>query len=324
MFTRREWLKLTASAGAAGAALSLTPGLLDGITRGGLFSRDMLTRAIPSTGERVPVVGLGSSATFSQLARSEDYSALREVLAALVEHGGSVFDTAPSYGASEEVAGAIANELGIRDRIYWATKVNVAGRGGEPADPAAARAQIERSFERFQVSTMDCIQVHNLGDIPTQLGILKELKAEGRVRHIGVTSTSEGQYDNLAAVMRNEPLDWIGIDYAVDNHSAAERIFPIAQDRGIAVMIYLPFGRTRLWNRVSGREVPSWAHDFDAHTWAQFFIKFCLAHPAVTVVTPATSQARHMIDNLGAGRGRIPSEEEVQRMVQYVEALPTA
>jgi aryl-alcohol dehydrogenase-like predicted oxidoreductase len=324
MFTRREWLKLTASAGAAGAALSLTPGLLDGITRGGLFSRDMLTRAIPSTGERVPVVGLGSSATFSQVARSEDYSALREVLSALVEHGGSVFDTAPSYGASEEVSGAIANELGIRDRIYWATKVNVAGRGGEPADPAAARAQIERSFERFRVSTMDCIQVHNLGDIPTQLGILKEMKAEGRVRHIGVTSTSEAQYDNLAAVMRNEPLDWIGIDYAVDNHSAAERIFPIAQDRGIAVMIYLPFGRTRLWNRVSGREVPSWAHDFDAHTWAQFFIKFCLAHPAVTVVTPATSQARHMIDNLGAGRGRIPNEEEVRRMVRYVEALPTA
>jgi aryl-alcohol dehydrogenase-like predicted oxidoreductase len=324
MVTRREWLKLTASAGAAGAALSLTPGLLDGITRGGLFTRDMMMRAIPSTGERVPVVGLGSSATFSQVARSEDYSALGEVLTALVENGGSVFDTAPSYGASEEVAGRIANDLGIRDQIYWATKVNVAPRGGGAADPAAARAQIERSFERFGVSTMDCIQVHNLGDIPTQLGILKELKTEGRVRHIGVTSTSEGQYDNLATVMRNEPLDWIGIDYAVDNQSAAERIFPIAQERGIAVMIYLPFGRTRLWNRVSGREVPSWAHEFDAHTWAQFFIKFCLAHPAVTAVTPATSQARHMVDNLGAGRGRLPNPDEVQRMVRYVEALPSA
>jgi aryl-alcohol dehydrogenase-like predicted oxidoreductase len=324
MVTRREWLKLTASAGAAGAALSLTPGLLDGVTRGGPFTQEMMMRAIPSTGERVPVVGLGSSATFSQVARSEDYSALGEVLSALVENGGSVFDTAPSYGASEEVAGSIANDLGIRDRIFWATKVNVAARGGGGADPAAARAQIERSFERFQVSTMDCIQVHNLGDIPTQLGILKEMKAEGRVRYIGVTSTSEGQYDNLAAVMRNEPLDWIGVDYAVDNRSAAERIFPIAQDRGIAVMVYVPFGRTRLWNRVSGREVPSWAHDFDAHTWAQFFIKFCLAHPAVTVVTPATSQARHMVDNLGAGRGRLPDDETVERMVRYVEALPTA
>lgn len=319
MFTRREWLKLTASAGAAGAALSLSPRLLDGLT-----TREMMMRAIPSTGERVPVVGLGSSATFSQVARSEDFGALREVLGALVENGGTVFDTAPGYGASEEVAGEIANELGIRDRIFWATKVNVAGRGGSSADPAAARAQIERSFQRFRVSTMDCIQVHNLGDIPTQLGILKDMKDEGRVRYIGVTSTSDQRYDDLAAVMRNEPLDWIGVDYAVDNRSAADMIFPLALDRGIAVMVYVPFGRTRLWNRVSGREVPSWAHDFDADTWAQFFIKFCLAHPAVTVVTPATSQARHMIDNLGAGRGRLPNEDEVQRMVRHVEALPTA
>ena len=325
MVTRREWLKLTASASAAGAALSLTPGLLDGITRGGLLTRNVLTRAIPSSGEQIPVVGLGSSATFAQVARSEDYDALRDVLAALVENGGSVFDTAPSYGASEEVAGRIAQDLGITDRIFWATKVNVAGRGGGSADPAEARAQIARSFERFGVDTMDCIQVHNLGDIPTQLGILKEMKAEGRVRYIGVTSTSEGQYDNLIRVMQNEPLDFIGVDYAVDNRSAADRIFPVARDQGIAVMIYLPFGRTRLWNRVAGREVPSWAHDFDAHTWAQFFIKFCLAHPDVTVVTPATSQARHMVDNLGAGRGRLPNEDEVRRMVRYVEEeLPPA
>lgn len=324
MVTRREWLKLTASAGAAGAALSLSPRLLDGLVRPGGRIREIMTRAIPSSGERIPVVGLGSSATFSRVARSEDYSALREVLAALVENGGSVFDTAPSYGASEEVAGTIAEELGITDRIFWATKVNVAGRGGGTADPDAARAQIERSFQRLRVSTMDCIQVHNLGDVPTQLGILKELKAEGRVRYIGVTSTSKRQYDRLAAVMREEPLDFIGIDYAVDNRSAAERIFPIAQDRGIAVMVYMPFGRTRLWNRVEGRELPEWAGAFGAATWAQFFLKFCLAHPAVTVVTPATSRARHMVDNLGAGQGRLPNEEEVERMVRHVEALPSA
>jgi len=319
MLTRREWLKLTASAGAAGAALSLSPGLLDAIR-----TRELLSRAIPSTGETIPVVGLGSSATFSQVARSEDYSALREVLQALVENGGSVFDTAPGYGASEEVSGEIANELGIRDQVFWATKVNVAGRGGGTADPAEARAQIERSFDRFQVSTMDCIQVHNLGDIPTQLGILKELKEEGRVRYIGVTSTNEAQYENLARVMRDEPLDFIGVDYAVDNRSAAEMIFPLAQDEGIAVMVYVPFGRTRLWNRVSGRDVPDWAREFGAESWAQFFIKFCLAHPAVTVVTPATSQARHMVDNLGAAQGRLPDEGEVRRMVEYVEALPQA
>lgn len=319
MFTRREWLKLTASAGAAGAALSFSPRLLDA-----LRVDEVLTRAIPSSGERIPCVGLGSSATFAQLARSDDPSRLREVLRALVEHGGTVFDTAPGYGASEEVAGEFAQELGIHERIFWATKVNVAGRGGGAADPDAARAQIERSFQRFGVSRMDCIQVHNLGDVPTQLGILKELKAEGRVRYIGVTWTGDGRYPDLARVMETEPLDFIGVDYAVDNVSAAERIFPIARDRGIAVMVYLPFGRTRLWNRVEDREVPEWAHEFDAHTWAQFFLKFVLAHPAVTVVTPATSRPEHMIDNLGAGRGRLPDREEQRRMIEYVEALPSA
>jgi aryl-alcohol dehydrogenase-like predicted oxidoreductase len=322
MLNRRDWLKLTASAGAAGAALSLNPRLLDAIERS--RSLELLTRAVPSSGEPLPVVGLGSSATFGAVARSEDHSALREVLRAMVDNGGTVFDTAPGYGASEEVSGRIANELGIQERVFWATKVNVVPRGGGSADPAAARAQIDRSFGFFRVDPIDLIQVHNLGDVPTQLGILKEMREAGRVRYIGVTSTNEGQYENLAAVMRNEPIDFIGVDYAVDNRSAEEMIFPLAQDRGIGVLVYVPFGRTRLWNRVGDRAVPEWASEFDAETWAQFFIKFCLSHPAVTVVTPATSQARHMIDNLGAGRGRIPDQGMRRRMVEYVEALPMA
>jgi aryl-alcohol dehydrogenase-like predicted oxidoreductase len=316
MVTRREWLRLTA---AAGAALSLNPGVLQALAR-----REMIQRAIPSTGERVPIIGLGSSATFSQVARSEDYSALREVLSTLIDNGGTVFDTAPGYGASEEVAGAIANELGIQNDIFWATKVNVAGRGGGSADPAEARAQIERSFQFFNVSVIDAIQVHNLGDIPTQLGILKELKEQGRVRYIGVTSTSEARYGDLAAVMRNEPLDFIGVDYAVDNRSAADMILPLAQERGIGVLIYAPFGRTRLWNRVEGRDVPEWAAEFDAQSWAQFFLKFVAAHPAVTCITPATSRPHHMLDNLAGGRGRLPDESHLRRMIEYVENLPAA
>jgi len=320
MVNRREWLKLSAAAAAgAGAALSFNPRLLEAIA-----SRDLITRAIPSTGERLPIVGLGSSATFSQVARSEDVTALRGVLSALIEGGGTVFDTAPSYGASEAVAGDIANELGIQNDIFWATKVNVAGRGGASADPVAARAQIAQSFERIRTPAIDLIQVHNLGDIPTQLGILKEMKEQGRVRYIGVTSTSEARYGDLAQVMRDEPIDFIGVDYAVDNRSAEDMIFPLAQDQGIGVLVYVPFGRTRLWNRVDGREVPSWASEFDAETWAQFFIKFAASHPAVTVVTPATSQPRHMIDNLGGGRGRLPDEAMRRRMIELVEALPTA
>ena len=316
MITRRELLKYSA---VAGAAMSVPASLLEA-----LQGRRLITRAIPSSGETIPIIGLGSSATFSRVARSEDVSALREVMRALVDNGGTLFDTAPSYGASEEVTGGIVNELGVRDQVFWATKVNVAGRRGGSADAAAARAQIERSFERVQKPTIDLIQVHNLGDPPTQLAILKELKAQGRVRYIGITSTSERRYPDLAQVMRDEPLDFIGVDYAVDNRASADMILPLARDRGIGVLIYAPFGRTRLWRRVAGRGVPDWASEFDATTWAQFFLKYVAAHPDVTAVTPATSKATNMIDNLGGGVGRLPDEATRQRMVALVDALPSA
>ena len=316
MLTRREWLGLTLG---AGAALTLDPRLLRAAS-----PRKLIMRAIPSTGEELPLVGLGSSATFSRVARSEDVSALREVLSTMVEMGGTVFDTAPSYGASEEVAGTIARELNLTDRIFWATKVNVAGRGGGSADPAEARAQIEASFEKLHTPVIDLIQVHNLGDVPTQLGILKELKAAERVRYIGVTTTSEQRYGDLAAIMRNEPIDFIGVDYAIDNREAENTILPLAQERKIGVLVYAPFGRTRLWSRVGDRTVPEWAQEFDASSWAQFFLKFVGAHPAVTVITPATSQARHMRDNLGGAMGRLPDAATRQRMIELVDALPAA
>jgi aryl-alcohol dehydrogenase-like predicted oxidoreductase len=288
-----------------------------------LFSQQrLMTRPIPSSGESVPVIGLGSSATFSQAARSEDVTALRDVLRTLVEQGGAVFDTAPAYGASEEVAGRIAAEAGLTDRIFWATKVNVARQG--TADPAAARAQIETSFSRIKKAKIDLIQVHNLADLPTQLGILKEFKNTGRVRYIGVTSTSEGQYPSLIETMKREPLDFIGVDYAVDNREVETTILPLARDRKIGVLVYLPFGRTRLFRRVSGRPLPGWAAEFDAKTWAQFFLKFLLGNPAVTVVTPATSQPKNMLDNIGGGIGRLPDDAMRARMSAFVDALPSA
>lgn len=325
MYTRREWLGLTLG---AGAALALAPGCraaaAPATAAGSSAMRKLITRAIPSTGEQLPIVGLGSSATFSRVARTEDHDALREVLRTMVDAGATVFDTAPGYGASEEVAGTIAAELGITDRIFWATKVNVAGRGDGRADPAAARAQLEASFQKLHTPVIDLIQVHNLGDVPTQFGILKELKQQGRVRYIGVTTTSEGRYADLMEIMRNEPLDFIGIDYAVDNREVEEQVLPLAAERKIGVLVYAPFGRTRLWARVADRELPEWAAEFDANTWAQFFIKYAASHPAVTVVTPATSQARHMTDNLGGGMGRLPDEAMRRRMAEFVDALPPA
>ncbi len=302
---------------AAGAALGLGPRLAIGAARESLISRP-----IPSSGERIPVVGLGSSATFRSVAEREDVASLRDVLDTMVGRGATVFDTAPSYGASEEVAGRLARELGITQKIFWATKVNVASRGRGAADPVRAIAQIEESFRRFGVETMDLIQVHNLGDIPVQLRILKELKAAKRVRYIGVTSTNKEQYGELARVMREEPLDFIGVDYAVDNRDVEGTILPLAIERKIAVMVYVPFGRTRLFQRVGDRALPAWAADFDAASWAQFFIKYVLGHPAVTVVTPATSQARHMIDNIGGGIGRLPNAGTRKRMAEFVDALP--
>jgi aryl-alcohol dehydrogenase-like predicted oxidoreductase len=315
MPTRRECLALSAN---ACAALALTPRLLAAQERGAL-----ITRPIPSTGEQIPIVGLGSSATFSDVAGQEDIEAVRAVFRAMLDNGGTVFDTAPGYGASEEVAGRVVQELGS-ERVFWATKLNVAGFGGGSADPVRAREQVETSFRRLGRERIDLIQVHNIADMPTQFGILKELKAQGRVRYIGTTSTFKRQYDALEQLMRTEPFDFIGIDYAVDNLSAEETLFPIAQDRGIAVMVYMPFGRTRLWERVAGVAVPEWAAEFGAETWAQFFLKFAASHPAVTVVTPATSKPHHMVDNMTAAHGRLPDDAERRRMVEFIEALPAA
>ncbi|MGE3277025.1 MAG: aldo/keto reductase [Vicinamibacterales bacterium] len=317
MLTRRQWLGVT---GGAAAALAVDSPVLRALTQ----SSSLVTKAIPSTGQRIPVVGLGSSATFSQTARAEDFDALREVFQTMVKMGGTVFDTAPGYGASEEVAGKIANELGIVDTLFWATKVNVAGRGGDAADPAAARAQIERSFSYVQKKQIDLIQVHNMGSPSVQLPILRELKAAGRIKYMGITTTFENQYADLIAVMKNEPLDFIGTDYAVDNRANEDAILSLAMERKIAVLCYAPFGRTRLFRRVGDRPVPDWAKEYGINSWAQFFLKFVVSHPAITAATPATSDAEHMADNMGGAMGRMPDEATRKRMAGFVDGLPTA
>lgn len=314
MLTRRDYLKL---ATAAGVALAIQPGRLLADDS----PRALISRTIPGTGESLPVVGLGSSASFSRIAGEGEHARVRQVLETLVQHGGRVFDTAPSYGASEEVAGRLVGEAGLRDRVFWATKLNVAGRGGGSADPAAARAQLEQSFARVGKSPIDLIQVHNMADIPTQLGLLREYKEAGRIRYLGVTTTFQPQYEALEKLMQAEPLDFIGVDYAVDNRTMEERIFPLAQERCIGVLVYAPFGRTRLWQKVEGKALPDWAADYDIATWGQFFLKFVVSHPAVTAATPATSQPRNLIDNLGAASGRLPDAEARQRMIEHIEAL---
>jgi aryl-alcohol dehydrogenase-like predicted oxidoreductase len=311
MLTRRDWISLTATAALAFQHRKLFA-----------QSNRLITRPIPSSGERLPVVGLGSSATFSQVARSPDASALQDVIKAMADLGGTVFDTAPSYGASEEVAGKFAADLGLTDKMFWATKVNVASRGGT-ADRNAALAQIETSFTRLKKKKLDLIQVHNLGDIPTQLAILKELKAQGRIRYLGVTTTSDSQYAELESVMRNEPLDFVEIDYSIANRNVEEKILPLAIERKIGVMVAVPFGRAALFPRVAGKPLPDWAKDIEVTSWAQYFLKFVVSHPAVVVAIPATSKVANMRDNMGAAMGRLPDEKTRQRMADYFGSVAT-
>jgi aryl-alcohol dehydrogenase-like predicted oxidoreductase len=311
MLTRREWLALTAGTGAALAldARSLLAG-----------QQGLITRPIPSTGERLPVVGLGSAASFAQAARAEDVTLLRDVVKAMADLGGTVLDTAPSYGASEEVAGRIAHDLELTDRLFWATKVNVAPRGGT-ADRAAALAQIETSFTRLGKARLDLIQVHNLGDIPTQLAVLKDVKRQGRIRYLGVTTTADAQYAELEQVMRNEPLDFIEIDYSIANRNVEDRILPLAVERKIGVLVAVPFGRAALFPRVAGKPLPEWAGPLGIESWAQYFLKFVIGHPAVTVAIPATSKPVNMRDNMGAARGSLPDEATRRRMIEYFESV---
>jgi len=317
MLTRRDCLKNSAL---IGAMTALPASLLHAFETG-----NIITRPVPRTGEKLPIVGLGTSATFRTVAMSDDTSPLRDVIETLVQNGGTVLDTAPLYLNAEEVCGRLAREAGLTERIFWATKVNVVPRGSnEKADPVAARSQVERSFERIGKRPLDLIQVHDVADVPTQMPIIEEFKDAGRLRYIGVTSTRKYQYPILESAMRDYPIDFIGVDYAVDNRSAAARILPLAEERGIAVLVYVPFGRTRLWQRIRGQSVPAWAQEFGAESWGQFFIKYVAAHPTVTCVTPATSKPGHMLDNIGAAYGELPDEVMRHRMEDFVDSLPSA
>ncbi len=315
MLTRRDCLK---NAALAGAAAALPAGLLQAMEHG-----TMLRGTIPKTGEHVPIVGLGTAASFREMSRTDDTSALREVVRTLIDNGGTVLDTAPSYAESEAVCGDIARQLGITDKIFWATKVNDAPRSRPKADPARVRAQLQNSFERIGKEPVDLIQVHNLGDLPTQMPIIEELKADGRIRYIGTTTTRTSEYAQLEQAMRDYPLDFIGIDYSVEQRVAAESVLPLAEELGIAVLGYEPFGDS-LFSRTRGLELPGWTEELGVDTWAQFFLKFAASHSAITCVTPATSKPKHMLDNIGAAYGDLPDAAMQRRMAEFIDGLPAA
>jgi aryl-alcohol dehydrogenase-like predicted oxidoreductase len=324
MISRREWLGMSLG---AGATLALTPELLRALQALQQSGGKLLQRAIPSTGEMLPVVGL----SFSNHPSCADHAALKEVVKTFADNGGRVFDAMHVNAASEQFHAAVAKELGIQNKLFWSTRG--APPGPPQPGPASAKAHIETLLARLTAPKLDLAMVNPAAD-PTHLGVLKEEKKAGRVRYIGAQVISDNLYPQLEAVMRNEPIDFIGVDYDIGNRARVEdTILPLAQERKIGVMAFFPFGNnggfscssgSNLFGRVGTRPLPEWAADFDAKTWAQFFLKYVISHPAITVARVGTTKAHHMLDNIGGGIGRLPNEATRKRMAELVDALPAA
>jgi aryl-alcohol dehydrogenase-like predicted oxidoreductase len=306
ILTRRDMLKVSAGAGAA-----LAFGRLPAFAQ----DTEIRMRPIPSSGEQIPVVGLGTARTFNvEPSDSEALAPLQAVLKTFSDMGGTLLDTAPGYRNSEAVSGILAENLGVTDGLFMATKV-AAEEQQQGID------QMANSFNLLNRSTMDLMQVHNLRGWEIQLATLREMKAAGKIRYLGITTSSGRQYDDFVAVMEKEELDFIQVNYSLGQRVAEERILPLAADRGMAVLVNLPYGRGRMFSAVEGHELPEWAAEFDAATWGQLFRKYIIGHPAVTAPIPATTKAHHAEDNMGAAYGRLPDEAMRAKMVEWFTAL---
>ena len=311
MINRRKFCEITLG---AGATLALTPQLVRAFEQSG----KLIQRAHPASGEMFPIIGLGRGS------RPADSAALKQVIKTLVDNGGKFLDTVHGGGQAEEASGATVNELGTQSKTFWTTPLSVAG------DPAAVKAQIEASFERLKVPKIDLVMVLAIGttDIATNLAVLKEMKKQGRIRYIGVTDLLLPPFvnapvaPNLETLMRNEPIDFVGFDYCVGDRRAEEKLLPLAQERKIGALAYFTFDRGRIFRRAGSTPLPEWAAEFDAKTWPQFFLKYVISHPAVTVARTGTSNPAHMLDNIGGGIGRLPDETARKRMAALVDTWP--
>jgi len=267
---------------------------------------DMRRRAIPSSGETLPVIGLGTSDEF-EVEAGADTGALREVLRRFRELGGTVVDTAPIYGNAESVIGGLVADLGIGDELFLATKVRARGR-------EAGLEQMRRSVELLGKRPIDLMQVHSLVDVRTQLANLRRWQEAGRVRYIGITHSRVSAFDELERVMRKERLDFVQLNYSFTEPDAEDRLLPLAADKGIAILVNRPFENGALFWKVQDRALPAWTAEFGCESWAQFSLKYILGHPAVTCAIPATSDPDHLADNMGAGYGPLPDDATRRRM----------
>jgi aryl-alcohol dehydrogenase-like predicted oxidoreductase len=299
--SRRDIARLTLGLGAA----ALSPPLAAAQTGTGA----VITKPIPGTGEAIPPVGLGTASVFDNVDESTTRAA-QQVVEALISGGGRLIDTASTYGDSEVVLGNVMASAGLRDKIFIATKLE---------SPNAA--ELKRSLARLKTEKVDLLQLHNVSNPNQSLAKFRDWKAQGICRYIGITSTYHGDFGAVEAVMRREKPDFVQVDYSLADRTAERRILPLAIGMKAAVLTAIPLGQGQLFRTVRGKSVPEWAADFDATSWAQFFLKFLLGHPAVTAVIPATANPAHMADNVGAARGRLPDEAQRKRMVEFIQSV---
>jgi diketogulonate reductase-like aldo/keto reductase len=304
MITRRELL-IRAS------QLSLLTAVNPSIV---LAQESLITRAIPKTGERLPVIGLGTYRTFDVGADDAERESLRRVTDLFFKQSGTVIDSSPRYGPAQAVFGDVLAQIDKPETLFSATKVSADGR-------EEGITQMDDSIKKMGIDSLDLMQVHNLRDWKTQLATLNEWKAEGKIRYIGITASRERLYEEFISIMRSEPLDFIQINYSLGERKSEEVILPLAKDLGMAVLINRPFVAGELFSQVGNTPLPEWAGEVDCESWAQVFLKFILSHPATTVVLQATADPDHLLDNMDAGRGRLPDENMRQRIIQTFESL---
>jgi diketogulonate reductase-like aldo/keto reductase len=305
-FSRRRFL---AASGAAALGLLLRPPQLRAA------ALPAITKAIPASGERLPVIGMGTSRTFDVAPGAERRAQLLPVLQAFFDHGGGVIDTSPMYGHAEAVLGELLGAAPYdRQKLFAATKVWTWGR-------EAGKRQMQESMRLTGIGRFDLIQIHNLRDWQVHLETLQEWKQQGKVRYIGITTSHGRDHEELELALETAPFDFVQLSYNIADREAERRLLPLAQARKIAVLVNRPFRRGELFHRVRGKDLPAWVAEFDCRSWAQFFLKFAVSHPAVTCAIPASSKVHHLVDNMDAGTGRLPDSDMRTRMVQLIEKL---
>src|SRR5438132_11126238 len=277
-------------------------------------TKQLIPRPVPSTLEPLPVIGIGTWQTFDVGAGAAERAPLREVLKAFAAGGGRVLDSSPMYGSSESVAGDLIAELGLRERLFIATKVWTSGRD-------EGIQQMETSFKRLRVERMDLMQVHNLVDVATHTKTLQDWKAQGRIHHIGITHYTASAYAEVERWLKTGAYDFVQINYSLAERDAEKRLLPLAREKHVAVIINRPFAEGALFRRTKGKPLPPWAAELGIASWAQYFLKWIVSHPAVTCAIPGTGRPEHMRDNLAAAQGPLPDAAMRKRMTEYFDSI---